>query len=171
MRNVEIKARCSDPVPVRNILVANRAEFIGTDSQTDTYFNVAEGRLKLRQGSIENHLIRYRRADKSGPKLSGVTLYKPGNAEVLKSILADALGVKVVVDKVREIYFIDNVKFHIDRVEGLGGFVEIEVIDESESIGLEQMHLDCGYYIDLLNLNPDEFVKNSYSDLISDLKI
>jgi len=170
MRNVEIKARCSDPEPVRNILVANRAEFIGTDSQTDTYFNVAEGRLKLRQGNIENHLIRYHRSDKSGPKISGVMLYKPGDAETLKSILADALGVKVVVDKVREIYFIGNVKFHIDRVEGLGGFVEIEVIDEAETIELDQLHRKCEYYIELLNLDRDDFLENSYSDMILDLK-
>lgn len=169
MRNVEIKVRCSAPEPVRKLLLANQADFIGTDSQTDTYFNVAAGRLKLRQGDIENFLIRYHRADKSGPKLSGVTLYKPGDAEGLKSILADVLGIKVVVDKVREIYFIGNVKFHLDKVENLGGFVEIEVIDENDEIPLDELHRKCEYYIDLLNLNRDEFIRNSYSDLILEL--
>ena len=170
MRLVEIKTRCSDPDSVRRILIENNADYIGTGTQLDTYFNVEHGRLKLRRGNVENHLIRYHRADQLEPKQSVVMLYKPGDSEKLKAILTDALGIKVVVNKVREIYFIGNVKFHLDRVEELGGFAEIEVIDENDEISIDELHRKCEYYIDLLNLNRDEFLKNSYSDMILELK-
>jgi len=121
--NVEIKARCRHPEKIREILEGRQARFVGLDQQVDTYFHVPHGRLKLREGNIENALIHYQRSDQAGPKNSEVQLYRPGPN--LKSILSAALGVKVVVDKRRQIYFIENVKFHLDEVPPLGTFVEI----------------------------------------------
>ena len=66
--NSEIKARCADQEAVRHYLHEHGADFKGTDHQIDTYFDVPEGRLKLRQGPIENNLIFYQRADTDGPK-------------------------------------------------------------------------------------------------------
>ncbi|MCU0334732.1 MAG: class IV adenylate cyclase [Chitinophagaceae bacterium] len=127
--NVEIKATCRQPAEVRRRLLAAGADFKGTDHQTDTYFNVPDGRLKLRQGPIENALIHYQRSNDAAPKGSAVTMtVVPPNSD-LKQVLAHALGVLVEVVKEREIYFIDNVKFHLDTVPGLGSFVEIEAID------------------------------------------
>ena len=68
--NVEIKAICNDPSFVRNYLVDHGAIFKGMDEQTDTYFNVKAGRLKLREGNIENNLIFYNRTNQAGPKSS-----------------------------------------------------------------------------------------------------
>ena len=68
--NIEIKARTSNPDKIRALLLANNAEFKGIDEQTDTYFNVPAGRLKLRQGNIENALIYYTRINQAGPKQS-----------------------------------------------------------------------------------------------------
>lgn len=65
MKNIEIKARCTDPKKTEEILLSNGAEFKGIDNQTDTYFNVKEGRLKIRQGNIENALIFYSRKNDS----------------------------------------------------------------------------------------------------------
>lgn len=65
--NVEIKARCCNPGRIRNILTGKNADFMGTDHQTDTYFKVSQGRLKLREGDIENALIFYNRPDEAGP--------------------------------------------------------------------------------------------------------
>ena len=73
--NVEIKARRSDAERVRAILRELGADYRGTDRQTDTYFEAATGRLKLREGDIENSLIYYERADEAGPKQSKVSLY------------------------------------------------------------------------------------------------
>ena len=90
------------------------------DEQTDTYFNVPNGRLKLREGNIENNLIFYERSNQAGPKNSHFHLVKIEDAKGLKEVLAKSMGVKVVVKKKREIYYINNVKFHIDEVPGLG---------------------------------------------------
>ena len=121
--NIEIKAKSNDQDGIRKILESKNAEFKGIDHQIDTYFRVNSGRLKLREGQIENHLIHYQREDKEGPKQSDVILFNSNPQSSLKELLTKALGVLVVVDKKREIYFIDNVKFHIDAVQGLGSFV------------------------------------------------
>jgi len=164
--NVEIKARSANPEKLRKILKESNARFIGTDHQVDTYFNVANGRLKLREGNIENSLIYYKRDDKPGPKKCNVKLYKSKPDSMLKGLLEDSLGVLAVVDKVREIYFIDNVKFHIDEVEGLGTFVEIEAIDKTGEFGQEKLLEQCNYYLELFGINENELIPVSYSDLI-----
>lgn len=164
--NIEIKARCSNLERIRDILKSKNADFRGTDHQVDTYFKVSFGRLKLREGNIEKHLIHYDRENKIGPKQSLVILYKYNPDHNLKEILTNSLGIIAVVDKSREIYFIDNVKFHLDNVRGLGTFVEIEAIDEDGSIGIENLHEQCNYYLKLLNISREELLENSYSDLI-----
>jgi len=118
--NIEIKAKCKDASFIRNYLQQYRAEFKGVDEQTDTYFNVQQGRLKLREGNIENNLIFYERHNQAGPKNSRFNLVKIEDARGLKEVLTKSNGVKVIVKKKREIYYIGNVKFHIDEVPGLG---------------------------------------------------
>jgi predicted adenylyl cyclase CyaB len=168
--NIEIKARCHDPERIRAILKQRNALFKGEDHQIDTYFNCCHGRLKLREGNIENPLIHYNREDQAGPKQSAVTLYQPQPDSSLKKILTQALGVLVVVDKQREIYFIDNIKFHIDQVERLGSFVEIEAIDELGVIGQEQLKKQCKEYMRLFQINPEDLIEYSYSDMLIKLK-
>src|SRR3989344_8701598 len=118
--NVEIKARCGDQEKIRKILRERDANFKGTDHQIDTYFNVSNGRLKLREGDIENALIFYERSNQEGPKDSKVVLYSSSPGSSLKDALLGSCGALVVVDKQRHIYFIDNVKFHVDEVKNLG---------------------------------------------------
>lgn len=163
---IEIKAKCKYPEIIEAILLKNKAQYVGLDHQIDTYFDVSNGRLKLRQGNIECHLIFYNRANQAGPKQSNVMLYKPQDATVLKDILIAANGVKVVVDKRRKIFFIDNVKFHIDEVEGLGSFMEIEAIDSNGTIGTDKLHEQCSFYMNLLNVQHEDLVTNSYSDML-----
>ena len=164
--NIEIKARTTEPDRIREILKTNNADFIGVDHQVDTYFKVATGRLKLREGNIENHLIYYERENTGGPKKSSVMLYKNNPGSNLKAILIKSLGVLAVVDKQREIYFIKNVKFHLDNVAGLGSFVEIEAIDKDGSIGNEKLLERCNYYLNLLLISKKDLLATSYSDLL-----
>jgi len=165
--NIEIKARCADPAFIRAYLQQQQARFIGVDEQTDTYFHVTNGRLKLRQGPIENALIFYNRENKAGPKLSEVQLFQvPVESDTLKALLTKANGIKVVVKKSRAIYFIDNVKFHIDEVEGLGSFVEIEAIDADGSLGLEKINQQCHYYLQAFQIPETDLLTHSYSDLL-----
>ncbi len=164
--NIEIKARCSDRELIRTILRQQNAQFIGQDHQIDTYFNCQQGRLKLREGNIERHLIHYDREAKPGPKKSNVTLYRPRPDSTLKEILTKSLGVLVVVDKQREIYYIDNVKFHIDQVKKLGSFVEIEAVDKLGMIGQDQLIKQCEEYIGLFQITHNDLIECSYSDML-----
>lgn len=164
--NIEIKARSRNHDQIRAFLQSRRADFRGRDHQIDTYFKVNNGRLKLREGNIENYLIYYQWEDKDGPKKSEVLLFESNPASPLKAMLAQANGILAVVDKQREIYFIDNVKFHLDIVEGLGAFVEIEAIDEDGSIGQERLREQCSKYLKQLKLEESDLISASYSDLL-----
>ena len=164
--NIEIKARCNDHKKVRDFLISRNADFKGTDHQVDTYFWVNNGRLKLREGDIENFLVFYERENKEGPKQSKVILFESNPKSSLKEILVQALGVLAVVDKTREIYFIENVKFHIDIVKGLGTFMEIEAIDSDGSFGKNKLLEQCDTYLSSFGINNDDFISVSYSDLL-----
>lgn len=168
MISVEIKARCADPVRVHAILKSRRATFKGLDHQRDTYFCVPAGRLKLRQGNIENALIYYKRADQKNSKRCDSVLYKDPNGPALKKILALALGLLTVVEKKRAIYFIQNVKFHIDKVKGLGNFVEIEAFGKKSDIA--RLRKQCEDYQGLLGILPKDLAAGSYSDQLLGLK-
>ena len=165
--NVEIKARVSDPDFVRQYLLQHKADFKGTDVQTDTYFNIPSGRLKLREGNIENNLIFYNRENKAGPKNSNFYLVKVDNPKELKEVLVKSCGIKMIVKKKREIYYIQNVKFHIDEVPQLGCFVEIEagniLADKTETELLEQ----CNFYLKELGIKEGDLIAESYSDMIN----
>ena len=164
--NVEIKARSSNPEKIRKILEDNNARHIGLDNQIDTYFKIKDGRLKLREGNIENNLIYYNRPDREGPKQSEIILYKTRRDSGLKEILFKSMDISVIVDKKRDIYLIDNVKFHIDEVIGLGNFVEIEAIDSEGIRNSEELLEQCRFYMKLLKINEDELISCSYSDFL-----
>ncbi len=164
--NVEIKAKCSQHEKIRNILKELDADFKGTDHQIDTYYRVRNGRLKLREGNIEQSLIHYHREDISEPKQSKVLLYKTESDSFLKKILTRSLGVWVVVDKTREIYFVDNVKFHLDIVKYLGTFLEIEAIDKDGAIGKEKLQNQCMSYLNKFDIKESDLIALSYSDLL-----
>lgn len=168
-KNVEVKARSDNHEFLRSYLLEHGAEFKGIDHQIDTYFIVPSGRLKLRQGNVENNLIFYNRGDKSGPKQSNIVFSEVDAKSNVKEVLELALGVLVEVDKTREIYFIDNVKFHIDTVKGLGSFMEIEAIDYEGSIGVDKLRDQCNFYMKELRIRKDDLLTNSYSDMILEL--
>jgi adenylate cyclase class 2 len=165
--NVEIKAKCVNHDQPRAFLLSREALHVGRDHQTDTYFRVEHGRLKLREGEVENALIFYEREDQAGPKESRFLLYPTRPGTPLKAVLARALGVRVVVDKRRDIFLIDNVRFHLDTVEGLGSFVEIEAGGEGEAADLELI-TQCNYYLEAMGIEEEDLVTVSYGDLLAD---
>lgn len=164
--NYEFKARCNDLKILEKKLKELNPLFIGTDHQVDTYFIVPNGRLKLHEGTIENSLIHYNRKNSAGAKQSNVTLYQHHPDKTLKEILSKSLGVKAVVDKKRKIYFLGNVKFHFDEVSHLGSFVEVEAIDKDGTIGIKKLKEQCNIYIQLFDISKDQFIAESYSDLL-----
>ena len=164
--NIEFKAKTNNIKALEEKLLSLNPQFIGEDHQKDTYYNVKTGRLKLREGNIENALIWYQREDVSGAKQSDILLYKHAPDEALKNILIKLHGVKIIIDKIRKIYFVENVKFHFDRVEGLGTFVEVEAIDSTGEIGIEKLKEQCNFYINFLEIKTEDFMKKSYSDMM-----
>ncbi len=164
--NIEFKAKTNDVLAAEKILLQHHPIFIGEDHQIDTYFNVLTGRLKLREGNIENALIHYERENTAGSKSSQVLLYQHQPDENLKAILTKALGVKAVVDKKRKIYFIENVKFHFDTVQNLGTFIEVEAIDKNGSIGKEKLQEQCDFYAAMFSIKKEDFMAVSYSDMV-----
>ncbi len=164
--NIEFKAAVASPGLLEKRLLERQPYFKGEDHQTDTYFNVPAGRLKLREGKIENALIWYERQDIAGTKRSDILLYRHRPDPSLKAILEKLHGIKVVVAKKRRIYFIDNIKFHFDTVDGLGSFIEVEAIDENGDIGIEKLKQQCHEYISYFGILPSGYIGHSYSDLL-----
>lgn len=171
IRNVEFKARISCIEEYESALLKKDSVFIGTDHQIDTYFNTSHGRLKLREGNIENALIHYEREDTATAKESRIILYKSSPDPALKEILSLHLGIRVVVDKIRKIHFIDNVKFHFDEVKGLGTFLEVEAIDGEDRFTPEELRKQCDIYFEFFGLVEKDLVNKSYSDLLLEKKI
>lgn len=85
-------------------------------------------------------------------------MLQSGSASALTGVLENALGVLVTVDKQREIYFLENVKFHIDQVGQPGSFVEIEAIDEDSSIGIKKLREQCEYYMQQFDILPQDLI-------------
>lgn len=166
IKNFEFKAKVNSIEKYVNKLLSLNPTFIGTDHQIDTYFNAAKGRLKLRQGNIENALIQYERKDIKGSKASDIVLYKHKPDDALKEILANQLGVLAEVDKLRKIYFINNIKFHFDEVKNLGTFIEVEAIDDANRFTIEELKTQCDYYFNFFELTEENVVAKSYSDLL-----
>jgi adenylate cyclase, class 2 len=164
--NFEFKARAKDLKKLEQKLLKLNPVFKGEDHQTDTYFNVPKGRLKLREGNIENALIYYERPDIAAAKASDILLYKHMPETSLKEILIKSNGIKAVVDKKRRIYFIENVKFHFDTVKELGTFIEVEAIDEKGQRTLEELEKQCKKYFIFFGLRESDYISRSYCDLI-----
>jgi predicted adenylyl cyclase CyaB len=170
LRNVEMKAR------VRNLSsVLSRLEQMGagkpTDTlkQADTYFNVPSGRLKLRELEDSNggrsELIFYNRPDEPGPKMSEYEIVALEDPDELKRLLTTALGVQAVVRKERSLFLIDITRIHLDQVEQLGSFLEIEVV-MPENFLPERAESIAGKLIDDLGIAEAELVEGSYLDLM-----
>lgn len=167
--NIEFKARTNRLVEQEALLQQQpNLRFAGEDHQVDTYFHVAHGRMKLREGNIEYALIHYIRENTASSKSSHVILYQPKPDPALKDILTKALGVKMVVRKRRRIYFIDNVKFHFDTLDGLGDFVEVEAIDQNGTIDAQTLQQQCDHYAHMFGIRREDYIAESYSDLLLD---
>jgi homotetrameric cytidine deaminase len=133
-RNIELKAL--DPDPARSLAVCRElgAEDKGVLRQRDTYFRTRAGRLKLREeepgGAV---LIQYDRPDEAAARESRYRLTRVEDPDDLRASLDAALGTLVVVDKERHLFLWDGVRIHLDTVEGLGSFVELEGVAPPES--------------------------------------
>ena len=167
--NVEIKARItsSQSKSIKKYLDNHSTESKGIDHQSDYYFKCPHGRLKLRIGNIENSLIYYEREEVIGLKSSKVILHKiKEDPHSLLDILKKTNSVLAEVHKNRNIFFIDNIKFHIDSVKSLGNFLEIEAISENDQLDISTLKKQCNKYMKIFNIDNGMLVDKSYSDMV-----
>ncbi len=143
MQNLEIKAQYHDLKFAADIAAAIGARFKWRQWQRDTYFQVPQGKLKLREVEGEPaELIAYQRPQKDEAKISDYLIYKTGDSAVLKQVLEKCLHLQIAVNKERTLYLWQNVRIHLDRVKDLGSFIEFEaVLNDSEDSNLSRDRL------------------------------
>jgi predicted adenylyl cyclase CyaB len=165
-RNVEIKARVDAIAPLEPRVAALAQHGPEAIAQDDTFFHCAHGRLKLRAfADGRGELIAYDRPDATGPKTSDYRITPVADVAGLREVLTRALGSAGRVTKQRTLYLVGRTRVHLDRVDGLGEFVELEVVlrdGESTDVGVAEAHallaalavpassLLSGAYLDLL---------------------
>jgi adenylate cyclase class 2 len=165
--NLEIKARCADLDTTRERARAVATRCLGVDRQTDTYFATTRGRLKLRESSLSGgQLIPYLRPDQRGPKNADYAVIRVEEPESLKALLTEILGVHRVVRKVREIWLHENVRIHLDEVEGLGSFVELEAVYDGASESLPGERRKIRFLMERLGIGEEDLVDTSYEGLL-----
>ena len=127
--NIEIKARLADLPRTRGLVAAISDASPQTLRQRDTFFRCTTGRLKLREiGAAQAELIFYSRPDVAGAKQSDYEVTSVAEPELLRGVLARALGVTQTVEKTRVLYLVGQTRVHLDSVDGLGDFLELEVV-------------------------------------------
>ena len=160
---IELKATLGSLSNARDKINAMGAHKQGTYRQVDTYFNVHTGRLKLREvdGEPTSMLVYYDREDTPDPKRSDILIVETGEPETLKAILGRSIGVKVIVEKTREIYQHQGTQVHLDVVEDLGTFIEFE--RPITDLAADRRVLEA--LMEELNIKAGDLATVSYSDL------
>lgn len=164
--SVEIKAYCKDLSKLKNILLAIKAEEIGSDHQIDTYFHSKSEKLKLRDGNMGCELLHYNEENGKQTIKSKLNSYKTNPNSNLKEILEKAVGSTCIVDKIRQSYSLENVFFHIDTVKGLGDFIKIVAVAKDQSTSLDKLRMLCNEFLKTLEINAKDIVPLPYSDLL-----
>ena len=164
--NLEIKARCADLAVARKRARRVATAWVGLDRQVDTYFRTPRGRLKLRESSLAGaQLVPYLRPDLAGVRRSDYRVIPVAEAAGLKALLAEILGVHCVVRKEREIALHHDVRIHLDRVEGLGDFLELEAVLDGSPGTEEGARRRLAFLMDALDVAEADLVAASYETL------
>lgn len=164
--NIEIKARVSDPEE----LLAKARALSGSEPeiilQTDTFFHAETGRLKIREfADGTGELISYHRPDGEGPKTSSYGIAPTSDARALKDVLAAALPLRGVVQKKRLLFLAGRTRIHLDQVEGLGTFMELEVV-LAEGDDPKDGEREAAGLMKKLGIEPEDLVSGAYIDLL-----
>lgn len=185
--NLEIKARVLDVDGIQSAAKGLATEYLGIMQQKDTYFDCREGRLKLREIKWEQksdtndapdqsaELIWYVRSDTETAKPSRYRMMEVKDPESLAMTLTDSLGCRDIVSKRREVMLYKNVRIHLDEVEGLGHFMELEAVQPGDSAidSADSADFDSGVQLGLLDwmmeqlgVTREHLIASSYVDLV-----
>ncbi len=166
MKNIELKVKAPNLSKIKPVLKKIGAKYVETLKQVDTYYKCNEGRLKTREINNNNfELIFYRRENKKESKISDYEILKMSypHRQKYKNILNEIFGKVVVVKKERLLWIYKNTRIHLDCVEDLGNFLELETI---VSDTLSKAKKEYKEITDYLNISNFKKIASSYSDLL-----
>jgi predicted adenylyl cyclase CyaB len=163
-RNFELKAPVADLEAARAIAASLGATDSGTLSQRDTYFSVPQGRLKLREvPGRAAELIFYERPEDAAQRWSEYRISSVDDPAALRAVLAAALGERGVVVKQRQVFLWNGCRIHLDEVENLGTFVELEVVSKGDPAN-DQERMRA--LMVAFGLHDKDTIRASYADLL-----
>ena len=165
LKNIEIKARINDYDKVKRLVEDLCSTPIRTEDQIDTFFNTPTGRLKLRKSDSNAEIIYYNRPDSFEPTQSDIAISFTENPNTLKTVLAKSIGIRGIVKKNRTLYKYGQTRIHFDDVEGLGKFIEIEVVLKSDQTSKEGEAI-ANELMDKFNIQKTDLIDVAYIDLI-----
>jgi len=165
-RNIEIKASYPNLEEATERLKKLPVQFEGVDEQTDIFYRVNSGRLKLRRSKLYGDLlIPYLREDQQQPKSSEYVLIAVSDADQIEKLLSQILGVDKKVHKFRAIYHFQNVRIHLDQVDGLGTYIELEAVVRNENdTGASRERIN--FLMKQLHICPENLIAKAYVDLL-----
>jgi len=164
--NIEIKARVSDPAALQEKVQVISDTAGQRVPQEDIFFHAPQGRLKLRiLAEDRGQLIYYERPDSAGPKQSDYFISRTAEPRTLQDVLSRTYGVRGVVRKERWLFWVGNTRIHLDQVEGLGSFLEFEVV-LSDGQSIEQGRAIAADLMGRLDIAEVDLIDAAYIDLL-----
>ncbi len=168
--NIEIKARARDFGEIMSRAEKLSDTPVEVIPQEDTFFNAPQGRLKLRVlAPDQGQLIYYTRPDQEGPKRSDYHIAYTADPENLKRVLELTYGIRGAVKKTRYLYLVGQTRVHLDDVEGLGHFMELEVVMQDGQSDAEGQEIAEGLMASL-GVERSDLLDGAYMDLIENAK-
>ncbi len=165
--NVEIKAVIRDYERQKELAERISGSPPIAIDQEDTFYRVSQGRLKLRRFSgDQGELIYYERCDSRGPKASNYSIYPTNSPNTLNQLLTSSLGVYGVVRKKRQLYQADHTRIHLDDVEGLGLFLELEVVLQPDQTMEDGVRI-AAEFMQRLEIDEQDLIQGAYVDLLT----
>jgi len=168
MQNLELKSKCADLAAAGRLAAALGAQRQWRRQQIDTYFKVATGKLKLREEEGQTaELIAYNRTAQPDAKISDYDIYAIDDPLHFKQMLGGVLHVLVVVKKQRELYLWENVRIHLDSVENLGRFLELEaVLDATNDVVVSRQRIHA--LMHHFQIKDDDLMSVGYFELLKE---
>ena len=161
--NLELKIKTISHEEIIEKINLNSGEYIDTLLQKDTYYKIKKGLLKLREQKGEFQLVKYIRNEKEGERWSDYSLLFLSGQNVYK-YLSDLFEVETIVEKERKLYIYKNTRIHLDEVNNLGKFLELETV--VKEITKEEAMVEFDKVVNFLDLDATQQIKSSYRDLI-----
>lgn len=164
--NIEIKAVVNNYNALRESAEKLSDAPCKVIQQEDIFFNVKKGRLKLRSfDSGKGELIYYQRPDNAGPKRSEYYISAVDDSKSLRKVLELAYGIRGIVKKKRELFMSGNTRIHLDQVQGLGNFMELEVVMSPSQSDSEGWAI-ANHLMQMLNVIDTDLINVAYIDLL-----